>query len=106
MLGWVALGRNLTPRLLIKDDEAPNPDGTYKTRLLILATNFFAQCFAKNAYKAIKLFFDANNVNYAEWIIVQSSHFKGQLEELNLKANVVMMASLDMIVFKLILANI
>ena len=82
---WVHSQRILIPQLLIKDHKDPNEDGTYPTHLIVPATNY-TQCYAKNTYNASKAIFDANNVQYEKHTIVQSTHLKRNLEQLNLKA--------------------
>ena len=84
------------PRLLIKDHKAENEDGTYPTRLLTPATNF-TQCFAKLSYKCIKHIFEARGIKIMKRTIVQSSHLKIKLDELNLKRDNCAIASLDII---------
>ena len=93
---WIATRRIPTPRLLIKDHKQREDDGNFPTRLLIPATNF-TQCFAKISFLAIKSIFDANDINPMKRTIVQSSHLKVQLEQLNLKADGCTIASLDII---------
>ena len=66
------------------------------TRFLVPASNFTA-CFGKIAYKAIQMIFIANNINPMKRTIVQSSHLKCQLEDLNLKADNCTVCSLDII---------
>ena len=93
---WIATRRIPTPRLLIKDHKQREDDGNFPTRLLIPATNF-TQCFAKISFLAIKSIFDSNDINPMKRTIVQSSHLKVQLEQLNLKADGCTIASLDII---------
>ena len=94
---WIAMRRIPTPRLFIKDHKQCEDDGNFPSRLLLPATNF-TQCFANISFLAIKsIYLDTNDINPMKRTIVQSSHLKVQLEQLNLKADGCTIASLDII---------
>ena len=71
-----------TPTLLIKDHKPLEEDGNFPRRIIILATNFTAG-FPKVGYQGIQKILTSNNINFARFTIVQSSHLQKELLELH-----------------------
>ena len=71
-----------TPTLLIKDHKPLEKDGTFPRRIIIPATNFTAG-FPKVGYQGIQKIFTSNNIDFARFTIVQSSHLQKELLELH-----------------------
>ena len=79
---------------MIKDHKDLDEEGNYPTRLVVPATNFTA-AFPNVGYRGIRKIFDSNNINYMRKTIMQASHLKGELEELDINKDDYAIMSLD-----------
>ncbi len=80
--------------LLIKDHKKRDKEGDFPTRLVVPAKNFTAG-FPHVGQHGIKKILDRNNVIYTNKTIVQASHLKHQLEQLDTSRSNNTIASID-----------
>ena len=86
--------RVATPKLFLKDHQAPRADGSFKTRLVVPADGFMAG-FGKMAYLGIKGILDDLGVGYADRQVSQAYALKRKIERNGYRRDNVTIASLD-----------
>lgn len=86
--------RDIPTIKLLSKDHKKMKDGNYPTRLVVPAKNYTAG-FPHVGYKGIKNIMDRNNINYSRKTIVQASHLKEQLEDLNIRNSTHTIVSMD-----------
>ena len=85
-----------TPKLLLKDHQPCQQDGSYKTWFIVPADGFMAG-FGKMVYLGLKRILDQHNVVYMNQQVDQSYSLKEHLEAKGFKKGKVTIASLDVV---------
>jgi hypothetical protein len=85
----------------VKDHKKKDKWGQFPTRLVTPATNF-TSAFPKLGYLGIKKIFNKGKVDCMKKMIIQASHAKGALENLNIKKSSHAIFSLDIKSFYLL----
>jgi hypothetical protein len=83
-----------TVQLLVKDHKDKDENGDHPTRLVVPAKNFTAD-FPHVGQHGIRHILDRNEIDYSKKTIIQASHLKQKLEQLQIKHSECTIISFD-----------